>query len=148
MPQTGYQNPTTGHSSTASSIYLSASQVSPLKSAVMLSSYIFFVFLFCFSHGTTARTGSGPSHCPGFTITLRRSKLGSTPTDERSARPRNLCGLSIARIAGSNPAESVDVRLLCLLCRYRPLRRADHSYRGGLLCVCVCVCLIVCDTET
>jgi hypothetical protein len=38
----------------------------------------------------------------------------------------------------------------CVLCRWRPLRRADHSFRGVLLdvCVCVCVCLIVCDIET
>jgi len=35
------------------------------------------------------------------------------------------------------------------LCRKRPLRLADHSFRGFLLCVCVCVCVcvIVCDTE-
>ena len=44
----------------------------------------------------------------------------------------------------------------CALCRQRPLRRADHSFRGVLLsvylcvcvCVCVCVCLIVCDLAT
>jgi hypothetical protein len=34
----------------------------------------------------------------------------------------------------------------CVLCRQRPLRRADNSFRGVLLCVCVCVfgCVCVC----
>jgi hypothetical protein len=31
-------------------------------------------------------------------------------------RPKNLCDCSIARTAGSSPAESVDIRILCLLC--------------------------------
>ena len=34
----------------------------------------------------------------------------------------------------------------CVLCRQRPLRRAEHSFRGVLPGVCVCVC--VCDLET
>jgi hypothetical protein len=35
----------------------------------------------------------------------------------------------------------------CVLRRKRPLRRADHSFRGFLSgCVCVCVC--VCGLET
>ena len=45
----------------------------------------------------------------------------------------------IAGIASSNPAEDMDVRPLCLLCRYRLLRRADHSFRGVLTGVCLCV---------
>ena len=50
------------------------------------------------------------------------------------------------------------VSCVCVLYKLRPLRRADHSFRGILpiLCVCVCVyvcvcewvCLIVCDVET
>jgi len=53
-----------------------------------------------------------------------------------------VCGRrSFARVANSNPA---DVRLLCLLRRQRPLRWADHSYRGDLPAVCVCTC----DLET
>jgi len=37
----------------------------------------------------------------------------------------------------------------CVLCTYRPLRRADHSVTGALpcVCVCVCVCLTVCNLE-
>jgi hypothetical protein len=31
-----------------------------------------------------------------------------------------------------------------MLCRWWPLRQADHSYRGVLLAVCI----IVCDLET
>jgi hypothetical protein len=39
------------------------------------------------------------------------------------------------------------VSICCVvLCRWRPLRRADHSSRGVLPCVGVCVC--VCDQET
>ena len=37
-------------------------------------------------------------------------------------------------------------RVCCVLCRKRPLRRPDYSFRGVL--PCVCVCLIVCDLET
>jgi hypothetical protein len=55
-----------------------------------------------------------------------------------------VCGYLIAGIAGSNPAEEVDVGLLCLFCvcvfrRQRPLRRADHSFREALFGVYVCV---------
>ena len=34
----------------------------------------------------------------------------------------------------------------CALCRWRHMRRADHSFRRVLpgVCVCVCVCLCVC----
>jgi len=40
----------------------------------------------------------------------------------------------------------MDVSLLCLLrvVHVRPLRRADHSFRGVLLGVRVCVCVCVC----
>jgi len=57
-----------------------------------------------------------------------------------------VCVRLIAGIMGSNLAEGMDVRLLCLLCRKRPLRRADHSFRETL--PFVCVCLNVCDLET
>ena len=53
-----------------------------------------------------------------------------------------VCGRLIAMVAGSNPAEGLDISLV--LCRYRPMRRADHSFRGVIVCVCV---LIVCDLE-
>ena len=41
---------------------------------------------------------------------------------------------SLARIAGSNPTEGMDVCLLWVLCvfRYRSLRGADHSFWGVL----------------
>jgi len=62
--------------------------------------------------------------------------------------------LSISGIAGSNPADDIDIRLLCWLC----VVLVGDSVRGGWLfqrssdvyvfvCVCVCVCLIVGDLE-
>ena len=55
--------------------------------------------------------------------------------------------------AGFNPAESVEIRLLCLfvgcvssgLCEAL-ITSTQGSYR--CVCVCMCVCLIVCDLET
>jgi len=54
---------------------------------------------------------------------------------------------STAGIAGSNPAEGMDIRLLCLLGALwvAASATADHSFRGVLPCVCVCVDLIVRD---
>ena len=45
-----------------------------------------------------------------------------------------VCGCSLAGIVGSNPAEGMDVCLVCVLCvvRYRSLLWADHSSRGVL----------------
>ena len=45
-----------------------------------------------------------------------------------------VCGCRLTGIAGSNPAEGVDVCLLWVLCvvRWRSLRRADPSSRGVL----------------
>jgi len=54
-----------------------------------------------------------------------------------------LCGRSIAGVAGSNPAERMDVRLLCVL-KVATSRRADHSLRRFLQGVCVCVCVFLC----
>jgi hypothetical protein len=55
-----------------------------------------------------------------------------------------LCRL-VARIAGSNSTDSMDVCLWSLyvvLCRQKPLRWNDHWVRGVLrVCVCVCVCV-------
>jgi hypothetical protein len=50
-----------------------------------------------------------------------------------------VCGRSLAATAGSNPAECMDVCLLCVLCivRYRSPRRADPLSRGVLLSVMV-----------
>jgi len=45
-------------------------------------------------------------------------------------------------MAASNHAEEMDVPVLCVCCvlrRYRPLRRADHSVRGVLPDVCIIV---------
>ena len=50
-----------------------------------------------------------------------------------------VCGRSLAGVAGSNPAEGMDVFVLCVV-RWRSLRRADHSSKGVLptvLCHCV-----------
>jgi len=54
---------------------------------------------------------------------------------------------SLAEIAGWNPAGSMDVCPLWVLCvvRHRSLRRADPSSRGVLPMVCVCVCVNECD---
>ena len=41
-------------------------------------------------HGAPAPSGPGPSHCRGFTITLRHTTLCRTPLDEWSARRRDL----------------------------------------------------------
>jgi len=54
------------------------------------------------------------------------------------------CSRFIGRVFES--PEVMDIRLLCLSCRYRPLRRAYHLFRGVLLSLCVCG--IVCDVET
>jgi len=55
-----------------------------------------------------------------------------------------VCSRFIGRVLES--PEVMDIRLLCLSCRYRPLRRAYHLFRGVLLSLCVCG--IVCDVET
>jgi hypothetical protein len=54
----------------------------------------------------------GLLNCPEFSVTLKRTMLGKTSMEERSA----LYGHSFAGTAGSNPADSKAVRLLCLLC--------------------------------
>ena len=41
----------------------------------------------------------------------------------------------------------MSIPFVCVLCRYLPLRRADHSFRGILPCGCECVfvvCVCVC----
>jgi len=75
-------------------------------------------------------------------IILRRKVTVAAPGG------RVVCSRLVAGITGSNPAEGIDVRLLCVLCRERLLRYADHSSRGVLPGVCVCVCVCVCDLET
>jgi hypothetical protein len=47
-------------------------------------------FLYFSFHDSTTPNDPGPSHCPGFTITLRHTTLGRTPLDEWSARHRDL----------------------------------------------------------
>jgi len=60
-----------------------------------------------------------------------------------------VCGCSAPGIAASIPVEGLGVHLLRLLCSYRALRPADHSFGGVLprarvcVCVCVCVCMYV-----
>ena len=55
-----------------------------------------------------------------------------------------VCRRSIAGIAGSNSAGSVDVCLLCLLCvvLVEFLRLADHLSRRVLSSVCASLCVI------
>jgi hypothetical protein len=45
---------------------------------------------------------------------LRHSKNWQIPVAVRSKA--YVCGSSIAAVVGPNPAESINVRLLCLLC--------------------------------
>jgi hypothetical protein len=48
------------------------------------------------------------------------------------------CSRSIVGIAGSIPRDGLDVRVFCcVLRRQRPVRWADHSYRGVLPGLCV-----------
>ena len=57
----------------------------------------------------------------------------------------SVCSRLIAGTAGSNPAEVMDLSVRCVLCGYRSVQRADHSFRGFLPCVYVCVwCVCVC----
>ena len=44
----------------------------------------------------------------------------------------SVCGLSISGIASSNPAEGKNVRRRRFLCRHRPLRQADLSFREAI----------------
>ena len=53
-----------------------------------------------------------------------------------------------ARIAGSNPAEGVKFRLVCLLRAALVKVYVTYLFRRGLPGSCVCVCVIVCDLET
>ena len=46
-------------------------------------------------------------------------------------------GRFMTRITGSNPADDMDVHVLCWVCVVHVL--VEQSYR------CVCVCLIACD---
>jgi hypothetical protein len=63
-----------------------------------------------------------------------RSRLERRIADAVSRAIFWVCGRSLAGIAGSNPAGSMDVYLLWVLCvvRYRCLRQADQSFRGVL----------------
>jgi hypothetical protein len=56
------------------------------------------------------------------------------------------CGISLAGIAGSNPAGVIDVCILLVLCavRQRSLRRANHSSRRVLQ---TAVCMYLYDRE-
>jgi hypothetical protein len=59
---------------------------------------------------------------------------------------REVEGRLTAGIAGSNPAEGINVPLLCLLCVvYREVSQTDLSLvqRSPSVCVCVCVCVCV-----
>jgi hypothetical protein len=60
-----------------------------------------------------------------------------------------VCDRLIAGITGLNPAEGMDVRLLCLLCVLWVVASVMtyHTFTGVLqfVCVCVCVCLIWCN---
>ena len=56
-----------------------------------------------------------------------------------------VCGRSLAGMAGSNPAGSMDVfRVIVVCCQVEGLRRTHHSSRGVLPSM---VCLIEYDRE-
>ena len=52
----------------------------------------------------------------------------------------------LAGIAGSNPAESMDVLscVYCVLCRQWPLNEPITLWGRSTVCVCVCACVCVC----
>jgi hypothetical protein len=56
----------------------------------------------------------------------------------------NICSLSIVGIAGSNPAECMDVLLFCLLFVAKVAASATSSEPAECLCVCLCVRACVC----
>lgn len=55
-----------------------------------------------------------------------------------------VCGLFVVGMTGSNLAQVMDLRLLCVLSRWLFLRWVSNSFRRDL----PGVCLIVCDPET
>jgi len=68
------------------------------------------------------------------------SKIHCFPVTVRSKA--YVCSRMVAGNARSNPAEVMDVRLLCLLFRQRLLRRGGHSF-GGVLPVGLCVLIVI-----
>ena len=57
-----------------------------------------------------------------------------------------VCSSSTAGIAGSNPAEGMEFRSLCLLCVVQIVVFATSCLlvqRNLIRCVCVCVCVCV-----
>ena len=79
-------------------------------------------------------------HC--FILVIMEDKPRIGPVAARSEV--SVCSRLIAGTAGSNPAEVMDLSVRCVLCGYRSVQRADHSFRGFLPCVYVCV-WCVCD---
>ena len=62
------------------------------------------------------------------------------------------CGPSIAGIVGSNPAEGMDIRLLCLMCVVQVAAFATswslvQRRERETVCVCVCVWSINLNSE-
>jgi hypothetical protein len=70
----------------------------------------------------------------GQNVELLSVKAASGPIPVAVQSEAWFCGRSLAGIVVSNPAGSMDVCLLLVLCvvRYRSLRRADFSSRGIL----------------
>ena len=63
----------------------------------------------------------------------------------------HICGCSIAGIAGSSPAEGMDIHLFrFFVCCVGGISsfRSVLPCAGVHACVNVCVCLIVCDVKT
>lgn len=69
------------------------------------------------------------------------------PTPVAARSKEWVCGRTLARIAGSNPAGGWDICIFRVLCvvRYRAVRRVDHPSRGLLPSV---TCLSECDGGT
>ena len=73
-----------------------------------------------------------------FTVNISRSRW-------HYRQRRTSATIRLLGFLGSNPADGMHFRLFVfVLCRQRPLRRADQSYRGVL----PSVWLSVCDLET
>jgi hypothetical protein len=86
-------------------------------------------------------------------VNIPETSSGFRHSDPTTGRSQWRCGLrrgsAAAWLLGLGVRISLRARIFvsyvcCVLCRLRPLRRINHSFRRFLLCVCVRVCVCVC----
>jgi hypothetical protein len=118
---------------------------------IRTSQLFIFVYMYTYSYIHTYTH----THTHTHTRTRARARLVITSFTRKTKFPevivadssgRAVCGRLTDEIAGSNHADGIGVRLLCILC-YVGSGLCDefitHSEESYLVCVCVCVCLIV-----